>query len=154
PIANAREVEVSGAERTTFYSAVEAIAKTLRLAIRTDPRADAGAYYSSSSLGLAQVGIPSFSIAEGSQSNAHNVTSSEVVGRPQRRSADEYIPAMEFAGAAKLATFGYQLGVAAASQPTLIGWLPGDEFASERKRSQLVDQAKSKALQRKPKRRK
>jgi Zn-dependent M28 family amino/carboxypeptidase len=154
PIANAREVEVSGAERTTFYSAVEAIAKTLRLAIRPDPRANAGAYYSSSSLGLAQVGIPSFSIADGSQSNAHNVTSSEHVERPHRRSADQYIPAMEFAGDAKLATFGYQLGLAAASQPTLIGWLPGDEFASERKRSQLVDQAKSKALQRKPKRRK
>jgi Zn-dependent M28 family amino/carboxypeptidase len=154
PIANTREVEVSGAERTTFYSAVEAIAKTLGLAVRSDPRADAGAYYSSSSLGLAQVGIPSFSIAEGSQSNAHNATSSDYVERPHRRSPDQYLPAMEFAGDAKLATFGYQLGAAAASQPTLIGWLPGDEFASERKRSQLVDQAKSKPLQRKPKRRK
>jgi Zn-dependent M28 family amino/carboxypeptidase len=154
PIANAREVEVSGAERTTFYSAVEAIAKTLRLAVRPDPRADAGAYYSSSSLGLAQVGIPSFSIAEGSQSNAHDVTSSDYVELPHRRSADQSIPPMEFAGDAKLATFGYQLGVAAASQPTLIEWLPGDEFASERKRSQLVDQAKRRPLQRKPKRRK
>jgi peptidase M28-like protein len=154
PIANVREVEVSGAERTTFYPAVEAIAKMLRLAVRPDPRADAGAYYGSSSLGPAQVGIPSFSIAEGSQSNAHNVTSSDYVERPHRRSADQYMPAMEFAGDAKLATFGYQLGVAAASQPTLIGWLPGDEFASERKRTQLMDQAKSKALQRKPTRRK
>jgi len=42
PLGAPEEVEVSGAERTTFYPAVEATAKEFRLAIRPDalPRRD------------------------------------------------------------------------------------------------------------------
>lgn len=43
---------------------------------------------------------------------------------------------MDFTGDAKLATFGYELGVQAASQPKLIGWVPGDEFEAARQKNQ------------------
>jgi hypothetical protein len=56
-----------------------------------------------------------------------------------RRPTDEYRPAMDFTGDAKMAMFGYALGVEAASRLVLIGWLPGDEFEADRKRSQPLD---------------
>jgi hypothetical protein len=43
---------------------------------------------------------------------------------------------MDFTGDAKMAMFGYELGVQAASSPKLIGWQPGDEFEGIRKQSQ------------------
>jgi len=49
---------------------------------------------------------------------------------------DEYLPGMDFTGDAKMAMFGYDLGVQAASLPKMIGWQPGDEFEAIRKRSQ------------------
>src|SRR5437764_5967967 len=65
PIGDPEEVEVNGAERTTFYSTVEAKAKALGLAIRPDSHPEAGYYYRSDHFSLARAGIPSFSISEG-----------------------------------------------------------------------------------------
>ncbi len=141
PIGDPEDVVVSGAERTTFYSAVEEQAKTFGLAIRPDPRPEAGYYYRSDQFSLARLGIPSFSISEGLKFKGHD----EAWGEAQERDyvehryhqpTDQYVPGMDFTGDAKLAMFGYELGVQAASQPKLLGWLPGDEFAAERKRSQ------------------
>jgi Zn-dependent M28 family amino/carboxypeptidase len=141
PIGDPEEVEVDGAERTTFYSTVEAQAKTFGLAIRPDPRPEAGHYYRSDHFSLARAGIPSFSISEGLKFKGHD----EAWGEAQERDyvehryhqpTDAYLPWMDFTGDAKLAMFGYELGVRAASQPELIGWLQGDEFAAERKPSQ------------------
>ena len=132
PIGDPEEVEVSGAERTTFNSAVEETAKTLGLAIRPDPHPEAG-YYRSDHFSLARVGIPSFSISEGLKFKGHD----EAWGEAQHRDylehryhqpSDQYAPGMDFTGDAKLATFGYELGVEAASQPRLVDWMPGDEF--------------------------
>jgi Zn-dependent M28 family amino/carboxypeptidase len=133
PIGDPEEVEVSGAERTTFHSAVEEKAKTLGLAIRPDPHPEAGYYYRSDHFSLARVGIPSFSISEGLKFKGHD----EAWGEAQHRDylehryhqpSDQYAPRMDFTGDAKLATFGYELGVEAASQPRLVEWMPGDEF--------------------------
>jgi Zn-dependent M28 family amino/carboxypeptidase len=62
PLGAPEEVEVSGAERTTFYPWVQATAKEFRLAIRPDVRPQAGHFYRSDHFSLARVGIPSFSI--------------------------------------------------------------------------------------------
>ena len=61
------EVEVSGAERTTFYPTVQAMAKEFRLAIVPDSHPEAGHYYRSDHFSLARVGIPAFSISEGDE---------------------------------------------------------------------------------------
>ena len=147
PIGDPEEVEVSGAERTTFYSAVEEKAKTFGLAIRPDPHPEAGYYYRSDHFSLARVGIPSFSISEGLKFKGHD----EAWGEAQHRDyqehryhqpSDQYTPGMDFTGDAKLATFGYELGVEAASHVNLIGWLPGDEFEAARQRSQPLSSRK------------
>src|SRR6202048_4632764 len=72
PSGDPEEVEVSGAERTTFYPAVETMAKTFGLAIRADSRPEAGHYYRSDHFSLARVGIPSFSVGEGLKYKGHD----------------------------------------------------------------------------------
>ncbi len=141
PIGDPEEVEVSGAERTTFYSAVEAQAKTFGLEIRPDARPEAGHYYRSDHFSLARVGIPAFSIGEGLKFKGHDAAWGEAqakdyVDNRYHQPSDEYRREMDFTGNAKLADLGFQLGMQAASRATLIGWLPGDEFEAERKRSQ------------------
>jgi hypothetical protein len=42
---------------------------------------------------------------------------------------------MDFTGLGKVAQFGYDLGLQAASQPTLVQWQSGDEFESARKKA-------------------
>ena len=143
PIGDPEEVELSGAERTTFYADIEAEAKAFGLTIRPDPHPEAGYYYRSDHFSLARVGIPSFSISEGLKFKGHDEAwgesqQREYLERRYHQPSDEYAPEMDFSGHAKLAMFGYQLGVQAASQPNLIAWLPGDEFDAERQRSQLI----------------
>jgi peptidase M28-like protein len=141
PIGDPEEVEVTGAERTTFDSTLQQQAKASGLAIRPEPHPEAGRYYRSDHFSLARLGIPSFSIAQGLKFKGHDEAWGEAQERDYaeshyRRLTDEYRPEMDFTGAAKMATFGYEVGVKAASWPNLIGWLPGDEFEAERERSQ------------------
>lgn len=141
PIGDPQEVEVTGAERTTFYPVVESVAKTLGFEIRPDSRPEAGHYYRSDHFSLARVGIPSFSISEGLKFKGHDAAwgqeqAKDYVDHHYHQTSDEYRETWDFSGLAKLGMFGYQLGVEAASQPELVGWLPGDELEAARKRSQ------------------
>jgi Zn-dependent M28 family amino/carboxypeptidase len=140
PIGIPEEVEVSGAERTTFYATVENIAKSSGLAIRPDSRPEAGHYYRSDHFSLARVAIPSFSVSEGLKFKGHDVAwgtaqAQDYVKNHYHQPSDEYQQNWDFKGLAKIAQFGYELGLAAASQPTLVEWQPGDEFESARRAS-------------------
>jgi Zn-dependent M28 family amino/carboxypeptidase len=141
PLGAPEEVEVSGAERTTFYSAVEATAKEFRLAIRADARPEAGHFYRSDHFSLARVGIPAFSINEGMKYKGHNEAwgleqEREYVEKHYHQPSDEYHPEMDFVGDSAMARFGFALGWEAASLPKLIGWQKGDEFEGARAKSQ------------------
>jgi hypothetical protein len=57
----------------------------------------------------------------------------DYVDNNYHKPSDEFHPGWDFQGLAKLASFGYELGVAAAQQPDLIQWLPNDEFEPARK---------------------
>jgi Zn-dependent M28 family amino/carboxypeptidase len=140
PLGTPEEVEVSGAERTTFYPVVQATARDFRLAIRPDPRPEAGHYYRSDHFSLARVGVPSFSINEGMKYAGHPVEWGEEQAKDftehrYHQPSDEYSPDMDFTGDAVIARFGFVLGSKAAWLPTLAGWLPGDEFEAARKKS-------------------
>ena len=155
PIGDPEEVEVSGAERTTFNSAVEEKAKNFGLAIRPDPRPEAGYYYRSDHFSLARVGIPSFSISEGLKFKGHDVAWGEAQQRDYlehryHQPTDEYLPEMDFTGDAKLAMFGYELAAEAASQPRLVDWMPGDEFAHLRSLDRRPPPQRAKTRPRKP----
>jgi Zn-dependent M28 family amino/carboxypeptidase len=141
PLGAAEEVEVSGAERTTFYPWVQATAKEFRLAIRPDARPEAGHYYRSDHFSLARVGVPSFSINEGMKFKGHDeawglAQDKEYTEKHYHQPSDEYHPEMDFTGDAAMARFGFALGWEAASFTKLIGWQKGDEFEAARAKSQ------------------
>jgi len=140
PLGSPEEVEVSGSERTTFYPAIAAMAKTFRLTIRPDSRPEAGHYYRSDHFSLARVGIPAFSINEGTKYKGHDAAwglqqAEEYTSKHYHQPSDEYHPSMDFTGDAAMARFGFALGWAAASQTKLVGWQKGDEFEAARMKS-------------------
>ena len=133
PIGIPEEVEVSGAERTTFYPTVQETAKEFKLTIRPDARPEAGHYYRSDHFSLGRVGIPAFSINEGMKYKGHDTAwgeaeAKEFVEHRYHQPTDEYKPEMDFRGDAIMAEFGFALGKKAASASTIPAWLPGDEF--------------------------
>ena len=140
PIGKPEEVEVSGAERTTFYPVVKATAKEFGYAIRPDPVPQAGHYYRSDHFSLARVGIPAFSVGEGIKFRGHpaewgEAQAKDYVAHRYHTPSDEYKPEMDFTADADIARFGFVLGMKAAVAATLVGWQPGDEFAAARNKS-------------------
>lgn len=138
PLGAAEEVEVAGAERTTFYPWVEATAKEFRLNIRPDARPDAGHYYRSDHFSLARVGIPAFSINEGIKFKGHDeawgaAQYQEFNEKHYHQPSDEYHAEMDFTGDSAMARFGFALGWEAATFSKMIGWQKGDEFEAARK---------------------
>jgi Zn-dependent M28 family amino/carboxypeptidase len=141
PLGAAEEVEVSGAERTTFYPAVQATAQDFRFKIRPDAHPEAGHYYRSDHFSLARVGIPSFSINEGIKFKGHDeawglAQDADYTAHHYHQPSDEYHPGMDYTSDAAMARFGFALGWEAASQAHLIGWKKGDEFEAPRRASQ------------------
>src|SRR6202158_4690483 len=102
-IGEPEEVEVSGAERTTFNSVVQATAKEFGFGIRPDPRPEAGHYYRSDHFSLARVGVPSFSINEGIKFKGHPADWGEAQAKDYtehryHQPSDQYQPDMDFTG--------------------------------------------------------
>jgi len=140
PLGAPEEVEVSGAERTTFYPAIQALARTFRLTIRPDLQPEAGHYYRSDQFSLAQAGIPAFAINEGVKYKGHDAAwgqqqADEFTANHYHQPSDEYHPWMDFTGDAVMARFGFALGWEAAAQPEQISWRKGDEFAPRTNRA-------------------
>ena len=138
PLGDPEEVGVSGAERTTFYPEVEKLAKEYGLEIKPDAHPEAGHYYRSDHFSLSRVGIPAFSINEGMKFKGHDLAWGEAqakdyVTNNYHKPTDEFHPVWDFQGLAKMASFGYELGLTAAQLPDLVQWLPGDEFEPARK---------------------
>jgi Zn-dependent M28 family amino/carboxypeptidase len=139
PIGFPEEVEVVGAERTSFYPTVEEVAKQFALTIRPDSRPEAGHYYRSDHFSLGRVGIPAFSINEGMKYKDHDTPwgqaqAKDYVDNRYHQPTDEYKPEMDFQGDARMAEFGYALAEKAASATNAPVWLPGDEFEAAQKR--------------------
>jgi Zn-dependent M28 family amino/carboxypeptidase len=139
PIGIPEEVEVVGAERTSFYPIVEEVAKEFHLTIRPDSRPEAGHYYRSDHFSLGRVGIPAFSVSEGMKYQGHDTAwgqaeAKDYVDNRYHQPTDVYEPSMDFRGDAFMAEFGYALGQKAASEPTIPMWLKSDEFEAAQKK--------------------
>lgn len=141
PIGVPEGVQVSGAERLSFYPVVENTAKTFKLAIEPDSTPGAGHYYRSDHFSLARVGVPAFSIGAGSKYAGHPrewglAQARDYVSKRYHQPSDEYRPDMDFRANAALARFGFALGWHALDSAEPIEWLPGDEFEAARLKSQ------------------
>ncbi len=139
PIGIPTSTEVSGSERTQFYPVVEKTAQAFGLAIQPDQFPMAGSYYRYDHFSLARVGIPSFSIGEGTLFEGHdaawgNAQMKDYTANHYHQPSDEYHADMVFRGDARMAQFGLMLGWQASAGATT-EWKAGDEFESARKKS-------------------
>jgi Zn-dependent M28 family amino/carboxypeptidase len=139
PIGIPRSVEVSGSERTSFYPVVQKTAAAFDLQIQPDSAPTAGHYYRSDHFSLARVGVPAFSVDEGTLFAGHppewgEQQHEEFENQRYHRPTDEYRADMDFRADAKFAQFGFLLGWQALSSAP-VTWKPGDEFEAARKKS-------------------
>ncbi len=135
------EVEVTGAERTTFYPTVQTTAKDFNMTIAPDSNPGAGFYYRSDHFSLARVGVPAFSVNEGLKYEGHPREWGEQLDKEYNQKhyhqpSDQYDANWNFSGDAKMARFGFVLGWQAANQSQEVQWQPGDEFEATRKAGQ------------------
>lgn len=140
PIGIPQEINVNGAQRSSFYPTVQSTARRFDLAIVPDPRPEAGSYYRSDHFSLSRVGIPAFSIDAGSLYQGHDRPWGEAQEKDfndhrYHNFSDEFDPKWDFHGDAKLVRFGMDLGWQALAAPQTIHWNAGDEFAAARKSS-------------------
>ena len=137
PLGAPEQVEVSGAERTTFYPTVQETATDFRFVIRPDARPEAGHYYRSDHFSLARVGIPAFSINEGVKFKHHDeawglAQLQDYTDHRYHQPSDEYKPGLDWTSDAAMARFGFALGFEAANQQARVEWRKGDEFEKAR----------------------
>jgi Zn-dependent M28 family amino/carboxypeptidase len=140
PIGIPASVNVTGAERTTFFPTVQKTAAAFGYEIQPDPHPGAGHYYRSDHFSLARAGIPAFSINTALKFVGHppqwgKEQADEYTAKHYHQPSDEYRADMDFSSDAALAQFGMALAWAAVTAPATIGWVPGDEFEAPRLRS-------------------
>jgi Zn-dependent M28 family amino/carboxypeptidase len=140
PVGVPESTEVAGAERTTFYPVVQRTAQAFHLAIQPDAFPMAGHFYRSDHFSFARVGVPAFSIAQGTlfagHDNAWGVAQAKDYNEHRYHQPwDQYKPEMDFRGDARMAQFGFILGWQALTVPGGIRWQPDDEFEAARIKS-------------------
>lgn len=145
PFGKTRDVSVTGAERTTLWPLVERDAKRSGLEITPDPEPEQGHYYRSDHFSFARVGIPAFSISQGTNylgkpANFGSTVFEEYNTKHYHQPSDEYHEDWDFAGMEQMADFGLTLGLDIANVPKLPTWKPGDEFLRARERSGVTGQ--------------
>jgi Zn-dependent M28 family amino/carboxypeptidase len=140
PIGLPESVNVSGAERTSFYPVVEKTAQAFGYDIQADAEPGAGHYYRSDHFSLARAGVPAFSINTALKFAGHppewgKAQREDYTAHHYHQPSDEYHEDMDFSTDAALAKFGFALGWQALSAGRTVGWLPGDEFEAVRLKS-------------------
>ena len=137
PIGVPQSVNVTGAERTTFYPTVQKTAAAFGFDIQADAEPGAGHYYRSDHFSLARAGVPAFSVNTGVKFAGHppewgKAQRDDYTAMRYHNPSDEYSPSMDFSSDAALARFGIALGWQALLARDTVNWLPGDEFEAVR----------------------
>lgn len=140
PFGKTRDVEVTGAERTTLWPLVQRDARRMNLEIKPDAEPEQGHYYRSDHFSLARVGIPAFSISQGTDyigkpSDFGKRTFDDFNAKHYHQPSDEYHDTWDVSGIAQMGEFGLTLGIDIANAPKLPTWKAGDEFLSAREKS-------------------
>jgi Zn-dependent M28 family amino/carboxypeptidase len=140
PYGRTSDVVVTGAERTTLWSVVQAAAQRMGLTIKPDPRPEQGSFYRSDHFSMAKVGIPAFTVAAGSDFIGKPPGFGEQVFREfnakhYHQPSDEFREDWDFSGLVQMARFGMAIAIDAANRDALPTWNPGDEFLPARQKS-------------------
>ena len=137
PMGMPQSVNVTGAERTSFYATVEKTAAAFGFEIQADAEPGAGHYYRSDHFSMARAGVPAFSINTGVKFAGHppewgKAQHEEYTAKHYHRPSDEFLPSMDFTSDAAMAKFGFALGWQAMLAKGTVNWQPGDEFEATR----------------------
>lgn len=140
PFGKTRDVSITGAERTTLWPLIERDAKRMNLEIKPEAEPGQGHYYRSDHFSLARVGVPAFSISQGTDyigkpSNFGHDVFEEYNSKHYHQPSDEYHEDWDVSGMEQMASFGLTLGLDFANTPKLGTWKPGDEFLAARQKS-------------------
>ncbi len=137
PLGIPKEVSAGGYDRTNFAPIFEKTAADFGMHILEPQHPENGGYYRSDHFSFARVGVPAFSINEGSkfegESNAWVLEHAKKIGGCYHQVCDEFQQDGDYRSNAVMARFGLALGYKAADLPSLIQWKPGDEFEAARK---------------------
>jgi Zn-dependent M28 family amino/carboxypeptidase len=138
PLGVPEGVNVTGADRTTFYPIVQKTAQAFGYDIEPDAEPGAGHYYRSDHFSMARVGVPAFSINTSTKFRGHpsewgKAKRDDYTARRYHQPSDEYSTDMDFSSNSELSKFGFALGWEELTAPQTVNWLPGDEFEAKRK---------------------
>jgi len=133
PFGRAKDVVITGAERTTVYPQAQQIAQRLNLTISPDSTPEAGHYFRSDHFSFAHAGIPAFSIEHatefaGKGAGYGQKMYEEYNSRNYHQPSDEFREDWDFTALEQAAEYGYLLATEIANQERLPNWRPGDQF--------------------------
>ena len=133
PWGRARDVVLTGAERTTIWPLVQQLAKRVNLEISPDAQPEAGHYFRSDHFSFAHVGIPAFSIGHatefaGKPAGFGEKAYQEYNSKHYHQPSDEFQADWDFTALQQAAEYGFLLGKDIANQDKLPDWRPGDQF--------------------------
>jgi Zn-dependent M28 family amino/carboxypeptidase len=133
PFGRAKDVVITGADRTTVYPLAQQIARRLNLEISTDLDPGAGHYFRSDHFSFAQVGIPAFSIDHatgfaGKPAGYGRQMSDEYTEKRYHQPSDEFQADWDFTALEQAARYGFLLAQDVANQDKLPDWRPGGGF--------------------------
>ncbi len=140
PFGRTRDIEVTGAERTTVWPMVQDAARRMNIAIKPDAHPEQGHFYRSDHFALAHAGVPAFSISlgtdyEGKPPGYGEKIFEEYNAKRYHQPSDEYHDDWDFGGMEEVARLAIQIATTVANQETLPTWNAGDEFLAAREKS-------------------
>ncbi|MCC6585780.1 MAG: M28 family peptidase [Bryobacterales bacterium] len=126
PFGRTKDVTMNGAERTTFWPEIQAIARRFNLTITPDPRPEQGSFYRSDHFPLAKAGIAAFSVNGGKEfltdSERKAALLNEYHEKHYHQPTDDYLDTWDFSGMEQIAQLGVALGQDAANADTRVRW--------------------------------
>jgi Zn-dependent M28 family amino/carboxypeptidase len=134
-VGQAKDIGVSGSERTELGAMAAATAKAMGLTVAPAKPDLAGGYFRSDHFSFAKAGIPAFSVGGGSawvkDVEANNAKAKAYRARYHQVN-DEYDPSWDLSGMVQQAQFTLNLGRMVADAPAMPAWKAGDAFGKVR----------------------
>ena len=140
PFGRTKDIEVTGAERTTVWPVVQEAAEEMKIAIKPDAHPEQGHFYRSDHFSLAHAGVPAFSISlgtdyEGKPAGYGQKIFEEYNAKHYHQPSDEYHDDWNFGGMEEVDQFAMKIAVSVANQEKLPTWKAGDEFLRAREKT-------------------
>jgi Zn-dependent M28 family amino/carboxypeptidase len=131
----ARDIGITGSERTELGAMAVATAKAMGLAPAPAKPDLSGGYFRSDHFSFAKAGIPAFSVG-GGHAWVKDVAASDAKAKAYaaryHQVSDEYDPSWDLSGMVQQAQFTLNLGQAIANAPKMPAWKAGDPFGKIR----------------------